>query len=119
MRWFLRESLEEEAEEGELAEIEIGECVSDIKDEREIVRQISKRESNGSTPATTRGDSAGANLKVQSPGVAVSDPCQVEASWLEYETPIPDQWRQSNSESDNFSIGMPKRFNRSKRSPFG
>lgn len=107
------------AVKAELTQIEICECVAGIKDERKIVRQISKRESNGSTPATRNVGDAGANFKIQLPGVAVSDPRQVEASWLEYETPIPDQWRQSNSESDNFSIGSPKRFNRSKRSPFG
>jgi len=109
-----REAAEAAEAEAELTQIEICECVANIKDEREIVRQISERESNGSTPATRDVGDAGANFKVQSPGVAVSDPGQVEASWLEYETPIPDQWRQSNSESDNFSIGSPKRFNRSK-----
>lgn len=102
------------AELTELAEVEIRQCVTRCQDEREIVRQISKRETNGSAPATRNGSHTRTNLKVQLPGVPVSDPGQVEASWLEEQTPIPHQWRQSNSESDNFSGGSPKRFNRSK-----
>lgn len=58
---------------------------------------------------------SGVNVEGEGPGVSVLDPGQVEASRLENEHPIPDHWRQSNSKSDNLSIGVSKRFARSKR----